>query len=258
MKTLTFLFLILASSISVHAQSNRAIERELVGHMKNIERFSRGGTEQDYDRQDKEERALKRKLLRYSRRPSILNYDFPELGRLMKILTSDDRRLRLYSWDSPSGGTMSFTETVLQYQGSDGVLRASSEEIGGESGGMGRWPLEIRSLMTKTGPVYVVITTARASNIMEWQYVNLYKIIGAKFVNAKLFKTQSGLSSEIKFSYDNQSFKNNQFNQVIKFDRKSNTITFPVVIVESGWGEGRITDDLITYKFNGTHFVKVK
>jgi len=248
MKTLTFLFLILAFSTSVPAQSNRAIERELVGHMKNIERFSRGGTKQDYDRQDKEERALKRKLLRYSRRPSILNYDFPELGRLMKILTSDDRRLRLYSWDSPSGGTMSFTETVLQYQGSDGVLRASSEEIGGESGGMGRYPLEIRSLMTKTGPVYVVITTARASNIMEC----------AKFVNAKLFKTQSGLSSEIKFSYDNQSFKNNQFNQVIKFDRKSNTITFPVVIVESGWGEGRITDDLITYKFNGTHFVKVK
>jgi len=256
MKTLTFLFLILASSISVHAQSNRAIERELVEHMKQIERFSRYGAETDGERHDKELEIFKRKLLRYAKRPSTLDHDFLELSRLMRIVTSDDRKLRLFSW-YVGGGTMSFFETVVQYRGSDGLLRIMNEEIGGERGGMGSLVEEIGSFNTASGPVYVVITSARASNAMGWQYVNLYQIVGQKFVRAKLFKTGSGLASNIEFSYDNRSFQN-KFNQVIKFDRKSNTITFPVVIVESGWGEGRITDDLIAYKFNGTHFVKVK
>lgn len=257
MKILTILTILFVASVSsIFAQSNRAIERELVGHIKVLKKYSAWGATPDYERSSRASRLLKSKLLKYGRLKSTLDYDFPELRDLMKIVTSDDRRLRVFSWTTESGGTWVETETVYQYMVAGGSVRASSKDLAlGDAGGSIE---EIASIKTKNGMVYIVITSARVSNVMEWQYVNLFRLVGNRMVKARIFKTGSGLTNKISFSYDNRSFTNNRFNQVINFNRRRRTITFPVVItgVPDLW-DGKITDQLITYRFNGTYFVKV-
>lgn len=255
-ETLTILILLIAFVSSVAAQSNRAIERELVGHMKDIERYSAYGISDDLKQRERANRLLKNKLLRYGRIAGTLKYDFPELRQLMRIVTSDDRRLRVYSWATYGGGTMSGTESVYQFRGADGLVRTSYSSLG--LGDAGQGIQEIANFDSKHGRIYIVITSARVSNVMEWQHVNLFRLAGKRMVKARIFKTGSGLTNKISFSYDNRSFTNNRFNQVINFDRRRKTITFPVVIsgVPDLW-DGKITDKLITYRFNGTHFVKV-
>jgi hypothetical protein len=241
---------------SIAAQSNRAIERELVGHIKDIERYSAYGLNDDLARRERANRLLKNKLLRYGRNASTLKYDFPELSRLMKIVTSDDRRLRVYSWPTYGGGTMSDVESLYQFQGADGTVRTSYSSLG--LGDAGQGIEEIANFDSKHGRIYIVMTSARVSNTMEWQHVSLFRIVGGRFQKARFFKTGSGLTNKIAFSYDNRSFTNNQFNQVIKFDRRRRTITFPVVVEgDPEFSNGKITNQLITYRFNGTHFVKV-
>lgn len=255
-KTLTILLTLIAFAPFVAAQSNRAIERELVGYRKDIEKYSAYGANDDEVRRSRANRLLKNKLLRYGRTASVLKYDFPELSRLMKIITSDDGRLRIYSWSSLQGGTMMEVETVYQFMGADGTVRATSKPLG--LGDAGQGVLEIASIDTKSGPVYIVMTSARVSNTMEWQHVSLFRISGNRFQKARIIKTGSGLTNKISFSYDNRSFTNNRFNQVIKFDRRRKTITFPVVVEgDPDMWAGKITDRLITYRFNGNHFVKV-
>src|SRR5215210_931190 len=120
---------------SDHAQSLSAIERELVGHLDNISKFGNYGGGYDETRIYAENKSLKSKLLSYGKRADVFRYPFPKLKEKMKVVTSKDGNLRIYSWDQETGGTMHDHDSVFQFRGTGGKVFAWAERNGEEDYG---------------------------------------------------------------------------------------------------------------------------
>src|SRR3954451_3919742 len=116
---LVFSAIILLSAASP-AQTLVNIEKELLGHLDKLDKASNYGGSADYDILDKENRALLDSLVKYGSRSDVLRYSFPKLKEKLFITTSGDGKLRAYSWDAQTGGTMHDFVTVYQFQGKSG------------------------------------------------------------------------------------------------------------------------------------------
>jgi hypothetical protein len=148
---------------------------------------------------------------------------------------------------------------VFQYQGADARVYSKADEILDEGVGHG-FVTDVFTLDTKGGKVYVVCSTFIGSTKDHFQAASLYKIEGSTLnENVKLFKTRSGLTNQLGFEYDNFSVIDRTSGPIklISFDKKTRTLKIPLVIKDSEYPEGRVTDKFISYRFNGTYFVRI-
>jgi hypothetical protein len=174
--------------------------------------------------------------------------------------TSDDGRFRIYSWDLEDGGTMHNFARVYQYQGASGKVYSKTDAPVEEEDGAGGFVTDIFTLDTKGGKVYIVCSTFIGSTQDHGQSADLYKIEGNKLNDkVKLIKTKSGLTSSLSFAYSFFSVVDRPGRPVklISFDKKTNTLKIPVVIEDEEFRSGRVTNKFISYRFDGTYFVKV-
>jgi hypothetical protein len=116
------------------AQTLPVIERELIGRLDNISKFGTYGGNFD-DKVYAENKAFKTALLTYGRRSDVMRYLFPKLKEKMQITTSRDGKLRIYSWDQETGGTMHDHDSVFQYRGTSGKVLTWADNDDEESGG---------------------------------------------------------------------------------------------------------------------------
>jgi hypothetical protein len=251
--------LLLVFSLPAFAQSNEQIERELVGHLRNIEKWSSYGSESDGDKLSDENEMFREKLLKYTKSAATLRYKFGALDEYMQLATSADEKFRIYSWDTQDGGTMHNYSKVFQFQGADGKVYSQPDDL--NEGDPGSFAYDIFTLDAKGGKVYLVCTTAILSTSDNNQTVRLYKIAGSSLKSdVKLIKTKSGLTDSIGFSYNFFSVVDREDRPVrlILFDSKTKTLKIPVVIEDKEFPNGRVTNKFISYRFDGTYFVRVK
>lgn len=251
--------LILLFSIAAFAQTNATIEKDLVAAVNALDKYSTYGGNYDEAKLNKANSTLETKLLKYAKMPATLAYKFPKLAETMRVITSEDGKLRIYDWDMMDGGTMHNYARVYQYKGTDGKVYAMAEPETGDAGG--NYAYSIHTVTTKSGPVYIVCGTFRASGADHFQSADLFKITGAKLTTGvKLIKTKSGLTHTLGFEYNPFSIEDTEKEdayELIKFDKKTNTLTIPVVIEDTEYPNGKITNGKISYRFDGTNFVKV-
>jgi hypothetical protein len=189
----------------------------------------------------------------------MLRYKFSELDKLMHIVTSDDGRFRIYSWDTEDGGTMHNFSRVYQYQAADGKVYSKTDE-GKEEGDPGSFVYDIYTVEAGKGAVYIVCSTFIGSTQDHSQSADLYKIEGNKLNNqVRLIKTRSGLTDTLNFGYNFFSVvdRGERPIRLISFDKKTKTLKIPVVIEDKEFRNGRVTNRFINYRFDGTYFVKV-
>ena len=256
-----FVFFLFALSLSVSAQTNSEIENKIAIRLDKLEKAAfRTGTG-DFDTLEKENKALKEELLNYGKRPSIMKYDFPLLADKMSIVTSRDRRFRIYSWDNQQGGSGRIYEVVFQYLDSTGKSRASSYDAGGEGVVCAPYYHQLFQMNMKGGPLYLANSTAVCSGALSGQELSIFRIEGKNLnKNVKLIKAAKGLASSVSFEYDFFSVVDHPERPVklIFFDEEKRSFKFPVVVEDPKFiNGGRVTDKFITYKFNGKYFVKV-
>ena len=244
--------------VAVHySQTLPAIEGELVRRLDNISKFGTYGGNFD-EKVYAENKALRAKLLSYGRRADVLRYPFSKLKEKMQITTSKDGNLRIYSWDEETGGTMHDHDSVFQYRGRGGKVftwaaRNEGEDIGG-------FYHEIFQLDTSSGPVYLGVSTFIGSTSLAGQSINVFKIRSDTLDrDVRLIRTPSGFKNSISFSYDFFSVVDRPERPIklFKFDAANRSFTFPVVIEDEKTPQGRVTDKVIRYRFEGNHFVKV-
>lgn len=117
MKYLNFClaFLLGTFSLSVFAQTPQQIESDLLRPFKNIFYYAE---KNDQDKSGEANDQFAKKLKSYCEKvPATLSYPFSMLVKEhLDISTSTDGQLRIYSWDTWSGGTMHFFENVMQYK----------------------------------------------------------------------------------------------------------------------------------------------
>ncbi len=233
-------------SASVFAQSAASIESELLKAFKKIDYRKDDNTDAD----NKFAKMLKDYTEKY---PATIKQDFGLLSAAhLDISNSFDGLFRIYSWDTWSGGTMHFFESVFQYQSGSGVKSVLDTSKGeGDS-----------------RPNYIKLYTFKANN--KTYYLAVYRVIGStKDVgqgiqvfaiedgklneDVKIIKTSSGLHSEINIDYDFFSIVDWKVRPVIHFDETSKMIFIPLV-----GANGKVSHSFITYKFTGICFEKVK
>jgi hypothetical protein len=250
---------VLIFSLSAFAQSNAQIEKELVAAVKELGEYGNYGGAYDEEKLSKAQEAFEEKLLKYTKTASTLQYKFAALDEEIHIATSDDGKFRIYSWDLQDGGTMHDYARLYQYQGADGKIYSKTDEQT-EEGDYGSYVTDIYTLDTKGGKVYIVCSTFIGSTKDRFQSADLYKIDGGSLDDeVKLIKTKSGLTNTLNFGYDFFSVVDRAERPVklISFDKKTKTLKIPVVIEDEEFPSGRVTKKFISYRFDGTYFVKV-
>lgn len=256
------IFFILIACAVVIAQSASKIEDELLAHIQKLEKASNYGGTSDYDVLSRENKTLRNLLIKYSKRADILAYPFPRLKDKIRVTTSKNGRLRSYSWDTESGGTMHDFITVFQFRDSKGKVKSwappYSEDI--SDYGVGSFIHDIFQTDTSAGPIYLLVSTFIGSTSLSGQTISAFRINGEKLDhNAKVIRTKSGITNSISFEYDFFSVVDRPERPIklFSFDEKEKSFRFPVVIVDDKAPQGRVTDKFITYKFNGRYFVKL-
>ncbi|NNE65827.1 MAG: hypothetical protein HKN33_04610 [Pyrinomonadaceae bacterium] len=261
MKKILILILISIFSISAAAHSNEEIERELIGLLGEVEKYSSYSGEYSDERDAKlasANKAFRAGLLKHtSQHASLLSYPFPELRKKMAIETAPDGNLRVYSWDTLTGGTMHMYDNVYQFRGVEGVYSTGSFY---QEGDAGSFVNDVFNIDTRTGTVYLIASTSVLSSSLRGQSVAAFQIDGNQLSDGvKIFKTKERTSS-IGFGYDFFTVVDRKERPVRLFvyDPKSKSLSFPVVVEDNKTPQGRVTSANIRYRFNGTHFVRVK
>ncbi len=253
-----FVFILLVLSVSISAQTPQKIEQELIKLYAKVNDNSGYKSDTDSELLEKANNDFKAKVLEYAKVASTLKYTFGELQKEITITTSEDGKFRAYSWDRLDGGTMHFFETVYQFVGKDGKVYSQAVET--EEGNAGGFVQNIFNVETKLGNVYLVCSYAIGSTQDRYEGIGLFRIDGNKLNDkVKLFKTRSGLTNSIGFSYNFFSVldKKKNSDDLIFYDKKTKVLKIPVVIESEEIQNGEVTDKFISYKFNGTYFVKV-
>lgn len=194
--------------------------------------------------------------------PASLTYDFPRMQGYISFVTSDDRKLRLYYWDTGMGGTMIDYGNLCQFE-SNGKVYAYNcsvydldreeddfEYISGCNIG------NIYTIQADNGDTYYLIHTLirEASNIGGSVIIPL-KIENNKLVIAPLFDSdpdEFGFNcTQIEHEYADWYFKTNfgeGWDWFYKYDKANQTFYIPIV-------DGLdLTDRYKLYKFNGKRF----
>lgn len=254
------LLIFLFSNLQTFGQNIDEIEKSLVEQIKNIEYFSAYGNNSDHEKLSVANELFKKTLLeKTSVNPETLKYKFPELDKHLHIATSEDGKLRIYSWDTRSGGTMHFFENVYQYIGKDGIVYSKGSNF--DEGDPGGFFSDISTLDTNKGSVYLTRFSSVLSTSLAYQSINLFKIENNSLnEDYKLFKTKTGIKNSIGFSFDFFSVVDRPERpiELIFFDKPQKSVKIPIVIEDEKTPQGRVTNRFIVYKFTGKYFEKIR
>lgn len=254
-RIIAFVFLISIISINGVAQTNKAIASELRGHLNRLSKNV--GNEKALDRENK---LIKQKLIKYGKRASTLKYSFSELDGQMYIATSKDGKLRIYSWDTKTGGTMKFFDGIYQYQNSRGKVYSKPYPASRDFAARGFYS-QIFEVDTGTGKAYLANSNLILSNAMMHQDLEAFAIEGAKLnTDLRLIRTTTAMRNSVGFDYDFFSVVDRPERPVklFSYDETKKQFSFPIVLKDKKFPNGgRVTNKFITYRFNGKYFVKI-
>jgi hypothetical protein len=190
-----------------------------------------------------------------SKNPATLKYPFQMMidGNFFEIVTSEDSLLRIYSWDTWTGGTMHFFDNIFQYSYNGKVITEFLELTEDDPSG---FYSDIFTLRSGGKTYYLVINNGMHSTKDIVSSIQVFTIEKGKLnQNVKLIKTSSGMTSMISVELDFFSVVDRPERpvRVIKYD-KTKKIIYIAVVHE----DGKVTDKFIQYKFNGKYFEKYK
>ena len=189
-----------------------------------------------------------------SQNDSTLTYTFADLKAAgVYVCSSEDKKFRIYSWDTYTGGTMHFFNYLYQY--SDGA-NVYTYRVSIEEGHPARFFSKIFTFVNGGYTYYFGIGNAILSTSEVTQSIHTFQIDGDElFDDVRIIKTGSGLKNSISvpFNFFSVVDRPERPVELIKFDNKKKTIYIPLVKED-----GTVTEKYIYYKFDGNYFVKSK
>ncbi len=180
---------------------------------------------------------------------STLNYPFEKLQKenALKMATSADKKLRVYSWDNNSGGSMRFFNQIYQFD-ADGNITVNASLASNDSQAFFS---KIYTVQNKNNEsIYLVISNSILSSKYSVQHINAYKIGTENLHNAAVFKTKNNTLDKISVEYD-------FFSVVDRPERPVEIITFvnntlKIALVDD---KQNVTSKNLIYEWNGDVFL---
>lgn len=183
--------------------------------------------------------------------PATLGYNFKALqdSNFCSIQTSADSNFRIYSWDTWTGGTMRFFNTIFQYRYNGQVFTKVPVKGEGDPGSAG---VQVFTVTLKGKTIYLNVTNAIGSSKDCAQSIRAYSIENGKLIDTvKVFKTKTKTLNSIEVSYDFFSVVDRPERPVrlITYDENKQMIYIPVVN-----DKGTVTKKNLCYQLKGDYF----
>lgn len=180
---------------------------------------------------------------------STLNYPFEKLQKenALKMATSADKKLRVYSWDNNSGGTMRFFNQIYQFDANGNItVNASLASNDSQS-----YFSKIYTVQNKNNEsIYLVISNSILSSKYSVQHINAYKIGIENLQSASVFKTKTNTLDKISVEYDFFSVVDRPERPVELITLDNNTLKIALVDDKQN-----VTSKNLIYEWNGDVFV---
>jgi hypothetical protein len=228
------------------------IEQRLLKSYNRIRYWSQKQSDARYDSLEAANHHFQKLLLNYGRQyPFVMQQSFKSFENLT-VTTSADGQLRIYTWDNESGGTMRFFSNVVQYKASGKVQTLMLPSQG--EGDAGYYCSKIFTAVLKGKTYYLADCLSIGSSRDMGEAIKVFTIENNRLnTDAKIIKTQTGLHSQLFYSYDAFFLADGESKPSLRFDAKSNTIDIPLVDSKE-----KVTHRVISYKFTGQYFERVK
>lgn len=181
--------------------------------------------------------------------PESLNYSFTKLQEEtdIRIETSSDKKLRFYSWDNNTGGTMRFFDQIIQFTDKGKInskLKIASDDAQS-------FISKIYSIKTnKNETFYFTINNAIYSTSWVSQSIFAYKIANGKLNSTSVFKTKKKMLSSIQCEFDFFSVVDRPERPVELIKIKTNILYIPLINEK-----GVVTSKNLIYKWDGNNFI---
>ena len=175
--------------------------------------------------------------------------------RPLRVVTSDDGNLRLYTWDV-DGGTMSCYSGIVSYRNSNGIFShttVNDDTWGDESQNsayIACGASEIKTIRLSNGnPVYAIFTHSSGSSIMHMTVVRAYTITESGIMQYNLFKHNGDEMNTVSF------YRNPSGSFPIDIILTDEELIIPETMEgDNPFGGDRITGRILHYRFNGEAF----
>ena len=248
-------------SMSSYSQNIEIIEKELVNQFNVINYWSMNPQKDSLgDSLLKANDDFENLLLKLtSLHTETITYPLRELQECgLTINTSADHRFRIYSWNTSTGGTMSFYRNVFQYKGVNKIQSKAIKNYREDDDDGDCFYYAINQISSGRQKYYLAQSIAKGSSIDFYHSIKVFSIINSQLNDkAKIIKTASGMTNELGYEVDlryanipDNDFKMDIMN--ISYDNLKNIIYLPLIN-----GDGRITKRKIAYQFNGHIFIKL-
>jgi len=181
--------------------------------------------------------------------PESLEYHFPKLSRELGIVSSPDKKLRAYSWNTNMGGTMKDFQTIFQYR-DDNIVKAQlfTGEIGDEEI---YYCTDIFQVKTRKGIVYMPLTFMTGTSKYHYQAVKFFKIDNGALNSASILVTEDGKVNEYGVDYIVYWNEADKPDKVIDYDPKEKILKFALTDDQQN-----VLNTFDYYKFDGENFRK--
>ena len=185
------------------AQSVHEVEDEISYFSRNIDKWDSVGYGTDIENGYDSLRFYNKEFLGYlsaacKSNPETINADFllSQTCRL-KVVTSDDRKFRIYWWNVGGGGSARSYNSILQYKGAHRtgvkILNDESRAVEGDVGSGSFYP-HLYTIHKKSGQVvYLAVSGAIVWNGAGTYSIKAYAIEDGRLKDRiKVFKTRQG------------------------------------------------------------------
>ena len=254
MKKIIFIifFMVIRMNQDISAKTIAEIQKDLLQDLKHINDLAKENNSEALSIQNQN---FSDKLLQYASESSeMLTYNFPNIEEIYwRITTSPDKKFRIYSWDTMSGGSMRFYQNIFQWKDYDKLYAKKNKIPEGDPGG---FYSEIFQLTDELNTFYLSYFHSVLSGRDSYQAIHTMDFEREKFYpKFEKIKTKSGLNFKLGFSFDFFSVKSSKEfpPKLIKFDKARQTISIPVVNTE-----GKVSSKTIFYEYDGDYFLRVK
>ncbi|RTQ46849.1 hypothetical protein EJV47_20990 [Hymenobacter gummosus] len=255
------LLLMLLLAAPSFGKSLASIEQDLLQDLKRIHYWADYENAPDHlslpDSVERANERFRRKLLHYAAtEPATLTAEFRLLrAEHLTIATAPDQQLRIYSWDTRTGGTMHFFANVYQFRRGPATVGARCLPLPAGHTEPGGFYSELFAVRKGAQTYYLGLAHGIHSSRDCYQQVKVFTIeAGQLNPDARLIRTASGLKNTLGFAYDFFSVADRPERPVrlITYDAATRRLQLPVV-----WAGGKVTTGRISYQFTSTEFVKL-
>ena len=239
---------------SSQAKSGPGPDAKIAGYLDSISKAQ--GGDDSTDALTKSNETLLDYMQKECANPTLISNKLRQASEKgLGVATSSDKKMRIYSWDTCTGGTMHFFDALAQYlvdgspQSKSLLLhpedRSNAKHDDPDSGWFYSSIDPIHTVDGKT--VYLAMGDGTFSSIDHGVIVEAYSIENDKLVKTPFFKTEKSLLSEISCYFHNDSSGKDSG---IELTDRGTTLKIPLLK-----GEGVPTGRFLVYKFDGHKFV---